>query len=120
MNNCSLVGRCTRDAELRYTNSGTAVLNFTLAVDGYKKDEVDFIDHAMFGERAEKIASWVTKGRLIGTTGRLNIRPYEGSDGSKRKAAAIVVNDVQFLDKGKAKDDAADLGREVPEDEVPF
>lgn len=123
MNNCSFVGRTTRDGDFKYLPNGTPVLAFTLAVDRGRKDaagnkQADFFDHVFYGERAEKIASWVTKGRLLATSGRLQIRQYESAEGQKRKATEIVIQNVDFLDKKKSDDN--DLGREVADDEAPF
>ncbi|MDO4540386.1 MAG: single-stranded DNA-binding protein [Syntrophomonadaceae bacterium] len=145
LNRIILIGRLTRDPELRYTANGTAVATFTLAVDRrYNRDETDFIDIVVWRGLAENCAKYLGKGRLAAVEGRLQIRSYEAQDGQKRKVAEVVADEVRFLDKGtgsgggapsptRARDDDewADLGREVSlediditasgdDDEVPF
>jgi single-strand DNA-binding protein len=104
INKVILIGRLVRDVELRYTPSGAAVARFTLAVDRRKvKDrdkETDFIDVVAWQKLAENCANYIGKGRLVAIDGRLQIRSYEGNDGIKRKAAEVVAENVQFLDKG--------------------
>jgi single-strand DNA-binding protein len=106
INNCTIAGRLVRDMEVRYLQSGTAVGNFTLACDRPKyKDrekETDFIDCTMWGDRAEKVSQYLTKGKPICVIGALNIRNYEDQQGIKRKAATINVDKLQFLPDGKS------------------
>lgn len=143
LNRVILIGRLTRDPELRYTQQGTAVARFTLAINRkFKREETDFIDIVVWQKQAENCAQYLTKGQLAMVEGRLQIRNYEGQDGQKRKAVEVVAEDVKFLSKpgtgspssdyqGKPRqqDDWNDLGREVgieevdfvdPGDEVPF
>ena len=105
LNKIILIGRLTRDPELRYTPNGTAVCNFSLAVernftnrDGER--EVDFIDIVVWRRQAENCANHLAKGRLVAVEGRLQIRSYENSEGQKRRATEVVANNVQFLDWG--------------------
>ncbi|HEX3011880.1 MAG TPA: single-stranded DNA-binding protein [Syntrophomonadaceae bacterium] len=131
LNRVILIGRLTRDPELRYTPSGAAVCNFTLAVNRkFNKDETDFIDIVVWQKLAENCANYLGKGRLAAVEGRLQIRTYETQDGQKRKVAEVVADDVRFLDKGgtgsvqreshpAAKtDDWSDLGHEVNLDDI--
>ncbi|TCL71650.1 single-strand DNA-binding protein [Hydrogenispora ethanolica] len=109
MNHIVLIGRLTRDPELRYTPSGTAVTNFDLAVDRpvpnqQGERETDFIRIIAWQKQAELCANYLKKGRLVAVEGRLQIRSYETQDGQKRRVAEVVANQVQFLDKGR--DDA--------------
>lgn len=130
LNRVILIGRLTRDPEMRYTNQGTAVTGFTLAVDrpfnnAAGEREADFIDCVAWRKQAETVANHLTKGRLVAVEGRLQIRSYEAQDGSKRKAAEIVTDNVRFLDRSKegatSKDTAPDGTDEVAlPDDLPF
>jgi len=106
-NRIILIGRLTRDPELRYTPSGQPVTSFTLAVDRPFKNqngekETDFIDIVAWRKLAEQVSQYMTKGRLVAVEGRLQIRSYEAKDGSgKRKVAEIVADGVRFLDSGR-------------------
>ncbi len=108
MNHIVLIGRLTRDPELRYTPNGIAVANFDLAVDRPSNQqgerETDFIRIVVWQKQAENCANYIKKGRLVAVEGRLQIRKYETQDGQKRQAAEVVASHVQFLDK--ARDDA--------------
>ncbi|MBQ2698376.1 MAG: single-stranded DNA-binding protein [Firmicutes bacterium] len=102
LNRVVLIGRLTRDPELRYTQSGVAVVNFTIAVDRPYKSasgerETDFIDIVVWRQLAENCEKYLAKGRLVAVDGRLQIRRYETSDGQKRNAAEVVADDVRFL-----------------------
>jgi single-strand DNA-binding protein len=110
MNHIVLIGRLTRDPELRYTPNGVAVANFDLAVDRPTANqqgerETDFIRIVAWQKQAELCANYLKKGRMVAVEGRLQIRRYETQDGQKRQAAEVVANHVQFLDKGR--DDAS-------------
>jgi single-strand DNA-binding protein len=100
MNHITLIGRLTRDPELRYTPNGVAVTNFDLAVPrpGEKK-ETDFIRIIAWKKTAELCADYLKKGRQVAVEGRLQIRSYETQDGQKRRVAEVVANQVQFLDR---------------------
>ena len=101
LNSVVLIGRLTRDPELKYTTSGTAVCNFTLAVNRkFNKEETDFIDIVVWKGLAENFSNYLAKGRMAAVEGSLQIRNYETKDGQKRKVAEVVANDVRFLDKG--------------------
>lgn len=104
MNRIILIGRPTKDPELKYApGTGTAVTTFILAVDRrFKKEgqqEADFIPIVVWGKIAENTANYVSKGKLIGVSGRLQVRSYEGKDGVKRTIAEVVADEVQFLEK---------------------
>lgn len=105
MNKVVLIGRLTRDPELRFTaGNGTAVTTFTLAVDRKYKNkegqrEADFIPIVVWSKLAEVIANYVTKGRLIAISGRIQTRTYEGNDGQKKYVTEVVADDFQFLEK---------------------
>lgn len=134
-NKVILIGRLTKDPELRYTPNGVAVTRFTLAVDRRQiKDrerETDFIDIVVWQKQAETCASYLGKGRLVAVEGRLQIRSYDDSQGIRRKAAEVVAETVRFLDRAKEGASAADgthpgegfgYGSEISfnEDDIPF
>lgn len=104
MNHIVLIGRLTRDPELRYTPQGVAVANFDLAVDrpttnANGERETDFIRIVAWQKTAENCANYLKKGRLVAVEGRLQIRSYETQDGQKRRVAEVVANYVQFLER---------------------
>lgn len=102
LNRIILIGRLTRDPELRYTPNGVAVAKFTLAVDRRqvkdREKETDFIDIVVFQKLAETCANYIGKGRLVAIEGRLQIRSYDDSQGIRRKAAEVIADNVRFLD----------------------
>jgi single-strand DNA-binding protein len=115
LNRTQLIGRLTRDPEMRYTSSGKPVTTFSVAVnryataaDGSRKEETDFFNVVAWnqGSRtlAELVAQHLTKGSQVYVEGRLRNYEWDAPDGQKRKATEIVANDVQFLD---AKREAA-------------
>ncbi|MDR1615926.1 MAG: single-stranded DNA-binding protein [Syntrophomonadaceae bacterium] len=100
LNKIILIGRLTRDPELKYTPNGVAVCSFTLAVDRkYNKNDTDFIDIVVWRGLAENCANYLHKGRLTAVDGRLQIRTYETQEGQKRKVAEVIADDVRFLEK---------------------
>ena len=104
LNHITLMGRLTRDPELRRTGSGTPVASFTLAVDrdfGGKdggEKETDFIDIVAWRNTAEFVSKYFTKGRMAVVSGRLQIRGWTDKDGNKRKTAEVVADNVYFGD----------------------
>lgn len=125
MNNIILIGRLTKDPELRYTQAGKAVCSFTLAVDrpysGDKK-EADFINIVVWNKVGENCAQYLSKGRKVAVQGRLQIRNYEDDKGYKKYITEVVANSVEFLEWGEKKSSDNDFGIEVDYDEsdVPF
>lgn len=128
MNRIVLVGRLVADPQLRFTQSGIAVANFRLAVDRpftnqQGERETDFIDVVTWRRLAETCANNLGKGRLVAVDGRLQIRSYEAQDGTRRQAAEVVADTVQFLDwpresgAPESPDEGASLGTE---DDLPF
>ena len=102
MNNINLIGRLTATPELRHTNSGTAVCNFSVAVDRKFKDAdgntvTDYVDCVAWKNQSEFICKWFDKGVRIGITGELQTRSYE-KDGQKHKVTEVLVNTVEFAD----------------------
>lgn len=102
MNNVSLIGRLTKDPELRYTPSGVAVARFTLAVNRqYKKEgeqQADFINIVTWRKTAENTANFLRKGSLAGVVGRIQTGSYDGQDGKKVFTVEVVAENVQFLE----------------------
>ncbi|WP_088816341.1 MULTISPECIES: single-stranded DNA-binding protein [Listeria] len=109
MNRVLLVGRLTKDPELRYTPSGVAVCTFTLAVNRaftnqQGEREADFINCVVWRRPAENVANFLKKGSLAGVDGRLQSRHYEGQDGKRVYVTEVVAESVQFLEpQGKGR-----------------
>mgnify|MGYP000927919059 CR=1 FL=1 len=110
MNKVVLIGRLTKDPNLRFTpGKDTAVCTFTLAVDRKRasKDgqrEADFVPIVVWGKQAESTTNYMSKGRLIGISGRIQTRSYEAKDGTKRYVTEVIADEVQFLEWGKKSD----------------
>jgi single-strand DNA-binding protein len=123
MNRAILIGRLTKQPELRYTPQGTANSTFTIAVDGYK-DHTDFISIVTWKGTAEACANHLDKGSLVGVEGRINTRNYE-KDGRKIYITEIIADNVKFLDTRKADkkaDPFAESGKEIEisDKDLPF
>lgn len=107
MNRVVLIGRLTKEPELRFTpGSGNAVCTFTLAVDRRipNKDgvrEADFIHIVIWGKQAESTANYMSKGKRVGISGRIQTRSYESKDGGRRYITEVVADEIQFLEWGK-------------------
>ncbi|MBO3417951.1 single-stranded DNA-binding protein [Clostridium perfringens] len=99
MNKVVLIGRLTKDPELRFAaGSGTAVTRFTLAVSRpFKKDETDFINCIAFGKAGETIAQYVTKGQQFAISGNIRTGSYEAQDGTRRYTTDVVVEGFDFI-----------------------
>lgn len=108
MNKVILVGRLTKDPELKFTSgSGIAVATFTLAVDRRfsKQDgqrEADFIPVVCWRKTAELVANYTKKGNRIGVTGSIQVRKYQAADGSNRYATEVIADEIEFLEKKDA------------------
>src|SRR6476659_4408488 len=106
INRVTLVGRLTRDPELRTLPAGTSVLSLGLAVNGRQKDQSgnwidkpNFFDVKVFGGQADMLANHLAKGRRVGVDGRLDWSSWEAQDGQKRSKVEVVAQSVQFLDR---------------------
>lgn len=146
LNRVTLVGRLTRDPEVRYTSAGMPIVQLGLAVNGRQKDasgqwteKPNFFDVKLFGERFERLAQHLEKGRRVGVDGRLEWSSWE-TDGQKRSKVEIVANEIQFLDgrgdseggysggASQSSDFSADVPVPVPvaagsvntDDDIPF
>lgn len=117
LNRIIVMGRMTRDPELRRTNSGTAVASFTVAVDRDFKTqsgekETDFIDVVAWRNTAEFVSKYFSKGRMAVVEGRLQLRDWTDKDGNKRRTAEIVADSVYF---GDSKRDGGDAAQSEPQ-----
>lgn len=109
MNSVCLVGRMTRDAELKYTGNNIAVATFSLAVNRTFKDangerETDFINCVIWRQQAENLANWAKKGALIGITGRIQTRSYENQQGQRVYVTEVVAENFQMLESRAARE----------------
>jgi single-strand DNA-binding protein len=130
LNRIVLIGRLTRDPELRYTPQGVPVASFSLAVDRSFTNqagqrETDFVDCVAWRKLGETVGNHLTKGRLAAVEGRLQIRSYDAQDGTKRRVAEVIADSVQFLDRPKDSAAAAPADAEpvLPDglpDDLPF
>lgn len=121
LNRVVLIGRLTKDVELRYTQSGKAVANFTLAVNRkYQKETADFIPVTVWGEMANNCEKYLSKGKIAAVDGRLELGSYE-KDGIKHLTVNVNADDVRFLSpKGNTfiNEDLSDSS--VGDDDLPF
>jgi len=142
LNKALLIGRLTKDPEMRYTPNGTAVTNFSIATnrwssgpEGERKEFTDYHNIVAFpiGKRnlAEIVAQYTRKGSLVFVEGRIQTRSWEGQDGQKRRTTEIIATDVQFMDSRGSSGGAApapqpdihapdDAPRDVDPDDIPF
>ncbi|MFZ5945006.1 MAG: single-stranded DNA-binding protein [Bacillota bacterium] len=130
LNNVILIGRLTKDPELRYTPSGVAVATFTIAVDRpftnqQGEREADFIPIVVWRKQAENCANYIGKGRLVAVQGRIQVRTYDANDGQRRWVTEVVAENVRFLDRGKGDpmgQTDTSFGNEVTfsDEEIPF
>lgn len=134
LNRVVLIGRLTRDPELRFTSAGLAITRFSLAVDRNRTNkegqrETDFINIVVFGKQAESCAEYLSKGKLAAVDGRLQIGQYEDKDGQKRSSTDVIAENVRFLSpKGQSSStpsgviDLDSISSEVdaPGDDLPF
>lgn len=109
MNKIILLGRLTRDPEVKYTTNGKVVTQFSLAVDrpftnNEGQKEADFIPVVLWGKPAELAGNSLTKGQRVLVEGRLQIRSYDAKDGSKRWVSEVIANGFEFIER-KEKDD---------------
>ncbi len=122
MNHVTLIGRLTKDPEVRYTQSGTAVGTFTLAVDRRvqkdKPKEADFIPCVVWSKTAEVVGNYCKKGKQVAVNGRIQVRSYDAKDGTKRYVTEVIVNDLELLGKGDGS--KQNNGNYPTDEEIPF
>ena len=123
MNKCHIIGRMTKDPEVRYTQGGTAVATFTLAVDRRvakdKPKEADFIPCVVWGKMADGVVkNYCHKGKQVAVEGRIQVRSYDAKDGTKRYVTEVIVNDLELLGKGDGS--KQNNGNYPTDEEIPF
>ena len=118
INKVILMGRLTRDPELRHTGSGTPVCNFTVAIsNGYGEEQTtDFINCIAWNKSAEFVEKYFTKGRMIIVVGRIQTRTWEGQDGKKNYATEVVASEVSFGESKKNSEESYVPSAGVPDD----
>ena len=128
MNKAILIGRLTRDPELRYTSSNRAVCQFTVAIDrpftnqASGQREADFINVVAWDKTGENVGKYMTKGRLIAVEGRIQTRNYDNSEGRKVYVTEVIASNVQFLESKNAtpNNNGFDSMPEPPVEKTPY
>ena len=128
MNKAILIGRLTRDPELRYTSSNRAVCQFSVAIDrpftnqSTGQREADFINVVVWDKTAENVGKYMTKGRLIAVEGRIQTRNYDNNEGKKVYVTEVVATNVQFLESKNASSNGNSFDRmpEPPMEKSPY
>lgn len=120
LNSTCLVGRLTKDPELRYTPNNQAVATFGLAVNRNFKSqngerEADFINCVIWRQQAENLANWAKKGALIGITGRIQTRNYENQQGQRVYVTEVVADNFQLLESRKDREGGQSQGYSQPD-----
>lgn len=123
LNRVFLIGNLTRDPELRYVPSGTAVATFTIAVNrvyvtqsGEKKEDTTFVRVVVWARRAEVCGEYLSKGSPVFVEGRLQSRNWETQDGQKRSTIEVIADNVQFLRSGGRREETKEKTAVPPED----
>lgn len=114
MNNVTLVGRLVRDPELRTVSTGNTTCNFSVAIsrqftNANGERETDFVNCVIWGKQAENLCKYCTKGSLIGVTGRIQTRNYDGQDGKKVYVTEVAANNITFLGNKNASSSFEDM-----------
>lgn len=134
INSVVLVGRLTKDPELRYTPSNVATASFTLAVNRNFKNQAgerdaDFVNCVMWRQSAENLASWCRKGQLLGVTGRIQTRNYDNQQGQRVYVTEVVAENFQVLENRDKKSNQESMDSQmppsfgseaIPDDDLPF
>lgn len=121
VNKAILIGNLGRDPELRYTSSGKAVVNFSLATNDRRggEDNTEWHRITVWDKTAESCAQYLKKGRTVYVEGRIQTREWEDKEGQKRTTTEIVAHTVQFLG-GRGEDDAPSRGPSTASEDIPF
>lgn len=125
MNHVTLIGRLTKDPEVRYTQSGTPVGTFTLAVDRRvakdKPKEADFIPCVVWNKTAEIVGNWCKKGKQVAVEGRIQVRSYDAKDGTKRYVTEVIVSELELLgSKNEGADRSGNGHKPLTDEDIPF
>ena len=110
MNKVQLIGRLTKDPDLRYTKNNIAVASYTVAINtGYgEKQQTDFINVTTWGKSGEFVSNYFKKGQAIGIVGRLRSNNYEDSNGNKRYTVEVITEDIEFVGSKNEKQNGQD------------
>ena len=129
MNQVCLIGRITRDPEVKYSTSGTAFCRFTIGINrGKDKDGkdrgADFPPIVVFGRQAENMEKYVAKGRLLGISGHIQTGSYEDKDGRKVYTTEVIADRIEYLEwgdrqEGTPKGSAADVAKDIRDNGIP-
>ena len=116
LNKVMIIGNTGRDAELRYTANGTAISDFSMAVNSRRRsasgeweDETEWFQVTLFGDRAERISQYITKGKQLYVEGRLRTRNWDDDQGVRHYRTEVIANNVEFLDR-RSQDGGGDWG----------
>lgn len=129
LNHCTFIGNAGKDAELKFTPSGTAFAKFSLAVNrrykdrsGEVKEHTEWVNVVVWGKRAETIAKWITKGKQLFVAGEMQTRTYDDDKGERRYFTEINASDVQFTGSRPASDNGStgEPEGEMPDECIPF
>jgi len=133
LNKVVIIGRLTKDPELKYTPSGTAIANYTLAVDdgidgATKEKKVNFINCIAFKNTAENLANYQKKGSKIAVFGKIQVRNYENAEGKRVYVTEVVAHEIEYLDSrstndaGGSNDPFSGPGKtiDITDDDLPF
>ena len=128
MNKAILIGRLTRDPELRYTSSNRAVCQFTIAIDrpftnqASGQREADFINVVAWDKTGENVGKYMAKGRLIAVEGRIQTRNYDNNEGKKVYVTEVIASNVQFLESRNATQNTSSFNDmpEPPMEKTPY
>lgn len=126
VNKCHFVGRLTRDPETRYTQDGTCVASFSLAVSeswkdksGAKQERTEWVNCVAWRKLGEIIGQYLKKGSLVYVEGKMQSREYEANDGAKRKVTEIVINDMKMMPGGKNEGGSSKPASQNQDDDFP-
>lgn len=114
MNRVILTGRLTKDVDVKYTQNGKCVALFSIAVNGFKKEDVYFFNIVAWNKTAELCGNYLTKGSKVLIEGQLTTRSYEDNSGSKKTVTEIIASDVEFLESKKQNEQQATM-QQVPQ-----
>ena len=125
MNKVFLIGRLTRDPELRYTGSNTAVASFTIAVNRtftnqQGEREADFINIVVWRKQAENVKNYLSQGSQVAVDGRIQTRNYEDKDGNKRYVTEVVADNVEFLGSKNSSNNSNNTKSSASEEPTPY
>lgn len=114
MNKVILTGRLTKDVDVKYTQNGKCVALFSMAVNGFKKEDVYFFNIVAWNKTAELCGNYLTKGSKVLIEGQLTTRSYEDNSGSKRTVTEIIASNVEFLESKKQNEQQTTM-QQVPQ-----